>query len=131
LCVGEVPENSILNVLYGSPASMQAAAAAAASAALAQLPPAARPEWGCVALCISRQLYWGGDFAQELEQLAASLDRDSRWQATGRRPQGFLCLGEVYANGNSLPNFLNKSLVSALFYDAPAAADAAAPATTQ
>ncbi|MDI6782273.1 MAG: FIST C-terminal domain-containing protein [bacterium] len=102
ICVGEVPENSLLNILKGEPDSLIQSAAQAAKKAY-------REENHCnlVVDCISRALFLGDDFFRELaavkENLAVAGD-----QAI---PAGMLTLGEIASYGETFLEFFNKTIV--------------------
>jgi len=67
ICVGEVPENSVLNILKGRPESLISSASGAATNALKGL--GERPIWPLVVDCISRVLFLQEEFEKELEAI--------------------------------------------------------------
>jgi hypothetical protein len=99
ICVGEVPENSLLNILKGEPACLIQAAGQAAKEACAK-------ETYCnlVADCISRALFLGEDFTKELAAIK---------EATGNQSisVGCLTLGEISSYGETFLEFFNKTIV--------------------
>ncbi len=108
VCVGEVPENSLLNILKGEPDSLIQAAAHAAKEACGK-----GIHCNMVADCISRTLFLGDDFSRELaavkENLAVVGD-----QAI---PAGMLTLGEIASYGETFLEFFNKTIVVAGCYE--------------
>jgi hypothetical protein len=116
LCVGEVPENSMVYIMQGNRDQLKEATATAAATATATLPEESAPVACCVAHCVSRQLYWEDAFHSELEALNQALIAHPQFQMSGLQPCGFLCLGEIFARGLTQPDFLNKSTVTAVVY---------------
>ncbi len=99
--VGEVPEESLVDVLCARVEQLTAAAGEALRAAEESL-----PEYDQMFLidCISRALFLGPEFEREL---AASQPR-----AGGRF--GILSIGEIANNGSSYLDFYNKTAVAGL-----------------
>ena len=98
ICVGEVPDNSIVYLMHGQ-AQTLLDAAQVASAGLE------RASWVLAADCISRALFLGEGFALEL----AAIQR-----GCGAKPVfGMLTLGEIANRGDASLEFLNKTLVLA------------------
>jgi len=108
ICVGEVPEHSLLNILKGEPDSLIQAAGKAAKEACGK-------EIHCplVADCISRTLFLGEDFAGELAIVKENL------VVTGSQgiPAGMLTLGEISSYGETFLEFFNKTIVIGGFYE--------------
>lgn len=103
ICVGEVPANSVVCLLRGEPAQLIAAAQQAA----AQMPDGHGPAF--LADCISRVLYLGDEFGDELTALQKGL---------GNRPLlGMLTLGEIANGGDNCLEFYNKTVVLATLSD--------------
>lgn len=102
LCVGQVPENSVLNIQFGTSESLYAAAMAAAADAVAGVN---APCLGFQFHCISRKIFDPEGFSRELRDvggLLAGLDCP---------PIGALTLGEIASRTHSAIEFLNKSVV--------------------
>ncbi|MBU0701880.1 FIST C-terminal domain-containing protein [bacterium] len=102
ICVGEVPEHSLLNILKGETDWLIQAAGKAAKEACGK-------EIHCnlVADCISRTLFLGEDFAGELAIVKENL------VVTGSQgiPAGMLTLGEISSYGETTLEFFNKTIV--------------------
>lgn len=106
VCVGEVPENSVLGILKGAPTDLIQAARQATQESFSM--EAAHPHTCLVFDCISRALYLGEGFETELGSISEA------WhQANGSTPvMGALTLGEIASHGveGSL-EFYNKTIV--------------------
>ena len=107
ICVGEVPENTVLNILKGDNDTLLKAAKQAASEAI--------PEESITELfvvdCISRALFLEDDFEKEIEEIAGA--------SPSKKPSGILSLGEIASEqGGGALTFFNKTIVvSALQYE--------------
>lgn len=102
ICVGEVPENSLLNILKGEPDSLIQAAGQAAKEA------SSREICGNLMVdCVSRSLFLGTDFARELSAVKENL------VVAGEQgiPAGMLTLGEISSYGEVFLEFFNKTIV--------------------
>lgn len=99
ICVGEVPVNSVVYLLKGRQQSLVAAAETGArSIGTGQSPVV-------IIDCISRVLYLGDDFVEELRAVS---------DAVAPRPMfGMLTLGEIANGGDHCLEFYNKTLVLA------------------
>ncbi len=111
ICVGEVPENSVIDVLKGEKQNLVNAAGQAASECV--LPGDQKADSCLVADCISRVLFLEDCFSAELAEVKKALQGIS----TAIVPMGALTLGEIssYGDGNLL--FFNKTIVIGLFYE--------------
>jgi hypothetical protein len=109
ICVGEVPENTVLNILKGEPASLIAAAGEAATACGSL----GEGDEALVVDCISRVLYLEDAFADELEALGERLAPEG----LGQTLEGVLSLGEIAAHDSGLVQFLNKTVVAGVLRD--------------
>ncbi|MFH0774848.1 MAG: FIST C-terminal domain-containing protein [bacterium] len=100
--MGEVPENSLLNILKGEPDSLIQAAGKAAKEACGK-------ETYCnlVADCISRTLFLGDDFAREL----AAVKENLVIRGKENIPAGMLTLGEISSYGETTLEFFNKTIM--------------------
>ena len=111
ICVGEVPENAVLNILRGEPDALIEAAAQSAQDCLAGEPVNANS--ALVVDCVSRTLFLGERFEEELaavrEPLTAVHAKLPLW--------GMLSLGEISSYGEGSVEFLNKTIVTAVLHD--------------
>lgn len=104
ICVGEVPQNSFVRLLNGTPESLIGAAARARELAVESAPtPDINLLTGFFIDCISRVLFLGDRITDELNT------------AGGGAPLfGALTLGEIANNGRDYLEFYNKTSVIAL-----------------
>lgn len=104
-CVGEVAQHSVLHILTGEPKDLLDAASQAGADC-----PAVSPNGYLLVDCISRNLFLGDRFGEEL----AAVRRGN--QITGDdRLVGALTLGEISSIGGGYLEFLNKTIVFAEF----------------
>lgn len=111
ICVGEVPENTVLNILKGAPSSLIQAAGQAADHR--QSLEGKEVHHSLVVDCISRVLFLEGDFSRELavvKQAISSL-------GDGGVPAGVLTLGEISSYGQGFLEFFNKTIVTGVLYE--------------
>lgn len=111
ICVGEVPENAVLDILHGDRETLIAAAAQAGDDLCASGP--VKIGTALVIDCVSRTMFLESDFERELGMMSeriASLD-------AGIRVQGALTLGEISSHGAGTVEFLNKTIVAAVLHD--------------
>jgi hypothetical protein len=101
LCVGELPVNSLVNIVTGDADSMIHAAQRARESALAGWKPTASPGVTLIMDCISRSICLGDRFPHELEVLVVP----------GNPQVGALTIGEVANNGQDYLEFYNKTAV--------------------
>jgi hypothetical protein len=118
ICVGEVPENATVYLLKGSPHALIEAAGEAAANARAER--SRRVEDDCaepyVALlfdCMSRVLFLGDAFADELHAVDSAL-------ADTQIMVGALTIGEIASSKGGLIELMNKSTVVSLIDELPA-----------
>lgn len=112
VCVGEVPEQTAVRILRGDADRLIEAAAEGADAALQGLN--GRVGGGLLIDCISRVLFLGERFGEELEAVQSRL----RAANPDVRPLfGALTLGEIANNGEHCLEFYNKTLVLGAFAD--------------
>ncbi len=105
LCVGEVPVGAYVQLLYGDEDSLLAAAERAgdrARAGSARVEAAQAPVVGLVLDCISRVLYLGDRFGEELDRLDLGVAR-----------VGAATIGEVCNPGDRYLELYNKTVVAA------------------
>ncbi len=101
VCVGNVPENTMVYVLRGKGASLTGAAGDAARGAGSD-----QPEGADVVVfdCISRKLFLEGEFAAEMEAICAPF-------SDGTHVVGALSLGEIANSAGGSIHFHNKTVV--------------------
>lgn len=111
ICVGEVAENSVLDVLKGLDSSLIAAARQAAEDCM---PLQEENIEDClVADCISRVLFLEDKFSLELQEVKQALFKIKQ----NLLPAGMLTLGEISSSGERYLEFFNKTIVVGVFYD--------------
>lgn len=109
VCVGEVPENSIIYLLKGIPSNLIAAAGAAAKFACDKRESVEEERLSVILFdCISRALFLENDFDKELESIKENLDGVSD-------VFGALTVGEIANSKNGPIEWLNRSTVVAVF----------------
>ncbi len=106
LCVGEVPEHSVVHILKGEPDSLIAAAERAGRESATAV--AGLPAFCLVADCISRTLFLGEQFDEELRAVARAIE------PLGVPVVGALTLGEIASYGGGHLEFFNKTIVVAV-----------------
>lgn len=107
ICVGEVPENTMLDILEGKNGML---IAAAKEAALACVKSAKHSKKAFIIDCISRVLFLEEDFQKELNDVAQVLNTCEPDSISGA-----LTLGEIASEGNGYLEFYNKTIVVGLF----------------
>jgi hypothetical protein len=115
ICVGDVPENAALSILKGEARLLVSAAGQAAREALldGEVQPA-RPVRHCLlADCVSRSLFLGDNFSEELDEIVDGLGGG----AAGCHPVGMLTLGEISSHGEGYLEFFNKTSVVAVVHE--------------
>ncbi|MEB3214417.1 MAG: FIST C-terminal domain-containing protein [Leptolyngbyaceae bacterium] len=110
VCVGEVPENALLYILRGNKDSLIASARQAAAEATQG--DASRLTDCLVVDCISRVLFLGEQFPEELTALKTQLAAVSQSTTV----EGVLTLGEISSYGEGFLEFFNKTIVVGAFY---------------
>jgi hypothetical protein len=112
ICVGEIPENTALNILKGRSESLIAAAGQAAAECR---PDPGRKVRSCLIFdCVSRGFFLEDGFAHELE----TIHRGIQAFAPTLVPEGALSIGEIASVGEGYVDFLNKTVVVGVLYDA-------------
>ncbi|MFK7972316.1 MAG: FIST signal transduction protein [Bacteroidia bacterium] len=108
VCVGEVPENTVLNILKGNKETLLKAAKEAGNDAVSQQDSLVEL---FVVDCISRTLFLEDDFSKEIAMVKEAVSSKS--------PSGILSLGEIATEkGSGLLSFFNKTIVvSALYHE--------------
>ncbi len=104
VCVGEVPEGSLLGILWGQTDALVEAARRAAEMGREMAPKDRAPEWMLFVDCISRVLFLGDEFSQEMAAVTQE-----------RVPMvGALTIGEIANSGRDFLEFYNKTAVVAM-----------------
>ncbi|WP_158254427.1 FIST signal transduction protein [Tenacibaculum sp. SG-28] len=108
VCVGEVEENTLINIMQGDASSLIKASLEAAKESISK---AKTPSTAIVIDCISRILYLEEDFKHELNNVSQAIVK--------KYPEipvnGALTLGEISSYGNGYIEFYNKTIVVGLF----------------
>lgn len=109
ICVGDIESNAIVNILSGDKESLIESSAQAARDAV---------KCGAVgsflvADCISRALFLGDDFQEEL----VAINKEIRALNLDNIAEGALTLGEISSYGTGYIEFFNKTTVVANFHD--------------
>jgi hypothetical protein len=105
VCVGDIPEGSLVDILTGSDASLLVAADDALLQSENQLRAHGKVQTVFVIDCVSRMLFLQDRFHLELVAL----------HNPGVETIGVLSLGEFACNGKDYPAFLNKTAVVGMF----------------
>lgn len=111
VCVGEIPENAVLNIMKGEDSSLLQAANQAAEACLQDLG-SGKVHANLVFDCISRSLFLK-DFSKELKLIQNQIISKS----TGNIPVGALTIGEISSYGQKYLEFFNKTVVIGTLYE--------------
>lgn len=101
VCVGEIPNDSYIHILTGHVDSLISAAGKAAAMGRDSFPGAARAPMTIFFDCISRVLFLGERFGEEIESAHAS----------GSPLVGALTIGEIANSGKDYLEFYNKTSV--------------------
>lgn len=108
ICVGEVPENSVLFLLKGEKVNLVEAAQKATNNALGKIQ--AQMDHIFVVDCISRTLFLGEEYQLELDGIKKEIEKQDTVA------KGVLSLGEIVSCYNGYFEFLNKSIVIGALY---------------
>jgi len=111
ICVGEVPENTVLSILKGKEASLIHAAGQAADDCLHLME--GTVNMNLIADCISRVIFLGKHFTKELETVNQKVRSLDDRQAL----MGMLTLGEISSYGEEFLEFFNKTIVVGILYE--------------
>ncbi len=112
ICVGEVPENTVLNILKGEVGHLIQSAQNAIQDTIVTEAAADRLRHTLVFDCISRTLFLEGSFEEELAVINQKI-KSRRKEVT---PQGVLSLGEISSYGEGMLEFFNKTIVIGTLY---------------
>ncbi len=107
ICVGEVPENSILHILKGQKDNLINAASLAAKKCQPDM--INNPFQPIVFDCISRVLFLEDNFSEELQAIKKELPSEND-------TIGALTLGEIASHGHGYIEFFNKTIVVGLLH---------------
>jgi hypothetical protein len=110
ICVGAVPENSVVDILKGDAASLIKAAGQAALES--NCVPGNQIVGQLIFDCISRALYLGDAFHEELVVINGSLKKEG----FAGCPFGALTLGEISSYGEGYLELFNKTVVTGVLY---------------
>ena len=108
VCVGDVTENTVLDVLHGHQEDLVEAAKSAAQAVIGQL---GNPRQAYISDCISRVLFLEDNYSKELEAVVETLHQNGR----NIPVEGALTLGEISSFGDGYLQIFNKTIVIGLF----------------
>ncbi|MEM6764925.1 MAG: FIST C-terminal domain-containing protein [Bacteroidota bacterium] len=109
ICVGEVPKNSVLNILKGDKESLVSSAAEAARTCMSE---GVGQQDILMIDCISRVLFLGDDFKKELEAVQEEIQLKGKDSVFS----GALTLGEISSYGENRLEFFNKTIVMGMMY---------------
>ncbi|MCI4667222.1 MAG: FIST C-terminal domain-containing protein [Bacteroidia bacterium] len=107
VCVGDVPENSVINILKGKEENLVGAATTATVSSVKR--GKGKMAIPLVVDCISRVLFLESNFQAELSTVKSTLDA-----ANLDEVQGILSLGEISSYGEGALEFFNKTIVVGL-----------------
>lgn len=108
ICVGDIPENSALDILKGNQGSLLSAAIDATNEAMEQNPKA---KSSLIFDCISRTLFLEKEFKLELEFMTDAFKQKNLDIVL----EGALTLGEISSYNQSNLEFFNKTILLGLF----------------
>jgi len=111
ICVGDVPENSVLDILKGKKNSLINAAGQAAD----DCKKAKRKKitHSFIVDCISRVLFLENNFPDELQEIKTKIKAIDQYNI----PVGMLTLGEISSYGEGFLEFFNKTVVAGILYE--------------
>ena len=108
ICIGDVTENTVLDVLHGNQEDLIEAAKSAAEAVIGQLE---SPRQAFLSDCISRVLFLEDNYNKELDAVVKTLNEyDGNISI-----EGALTLGEISSFGDGYLQVFNKTIVIGLF----------------
>lgn len=108
ICVGELEDNMVVDILNGNEATLVEAAKKATSDSVEQ---ASIPRKAIVIDCISRILFLEENFEKELSSITKTINNQFPELSIG----GALTLGEISSYGEGFLEFYNKTIVVGLF----------------
>ncbi len=108
VCIGEVEENTFLNIKHGNPENLISAAGVAVRECMDK---SETPQKAIIIDCISRVLFLENDFQRELQAVVRPLkDKNPQTSVVGA-----LTMGEISSFGQGLIQFFNKTIVIGIF----------------
>ncbi len=110
VCVGEVPENTVLYILKGEKNALISSAKKAAEDTISGDTPEIAQT--LIVDCISRTLFLEDDFSEELKVVSEAFNKTNQ----SIDPQGILTLGEISSYGEGYLEFFNKTIVIGTFF---------------
>ncbi|MEQ3654965.1 MAG: FIST N-terminal domain-containing protein [Dokdonia sp.] len=108
VCVGELEDNMLVDILHGNTTSLIEAARTATYDSVTQ---ASAPKKAIIIDCISRILFLEEDFDRELKAITSTIKEAFPEVSIG----GALTLGEISSYGEGFLEFYNKTTVVGLF----------------
>ncbi|APY08079.1 hypothetical protein BWZ20_07100 [Winogradskyella sp. J14-2] len=108
VCVGELEDNTVVDILNGNEESLIQAAKSATQESIKQ---ASAPRKAILIDCISRILFLDKNFDKELSAVTGTLEESFNNVSIG----GALTLGEISSYGEGFLEFYNKTIVVGLF----------------
>jgi hypothetical protein len=108
VCVGELEDNTLVDILYGDKDSLISAAENATKMSANQ---SKNPKKAIIIDCISRMLFLDKDFDKELSIITSTLKTRYPDISIG----GALTIGEISSYGEGFLEFYNKTIVVGLF----------------
>jgi len=108
VCVGELEDNTVVDILNGNEDSLVSAAKSAAKDSIKK---ATMPRKAILIDCISRILFLEDNFYKELTAITSTLEKSFDDISIG----GALTLGEISSYGEGFLEFYNKTVVVGLF----------------
>ncbi len=110
VCVGDVPENAVLDIMSGQSTDL---IAAAGEAVRDSYPPEKNNNSTALIFdCISRTLFLSDDFSKEL----AVMSKEIKAIDNNLIPVGALTIGEIASYGREYLEFLNKTIVVGMLH---------------
>ena len=111
ICIGEVRPNTVLHVLKGHPDSLLTAARKAINDCGASPGRPINAQSTFIVECITRNLFLGEQFAQEIDLIRENLVVQNETQ----EPYGVMSLGEIASYGDGLLELFNKTIVVGIY----------------
>lgn len=108
VCIGDIEENTLIDVMKGDTSSLITSAKDAAEECLIK---ADKPGTAIIIDCITRGLHLGDEYVHELENVSKTIHKDHPNVSVG----GALTLGEISSFGNGYIEFYNRTIVVGLF----------------
>ena len=109
-CIGEIPSNTVLYILKGEKSNLIDSAEDAIQACISRMKKEDSFQHTLVIDCITRALFLGNDFKEELLAMQRPLPETN----SETIPQGILSLGEISSDETGALEFHNKTIVVGL-----------------